>query len=119
LINNENYRKLRDDIRNSLDLSNSMSDTDLRIFIEDAVFNYSLNNVLSSVEKIDLVKRIFNSLRGYDVLQPLIDDKSITEIMVNSVDQIFIEKNGDITQVPKIRKSWRILSNLLLQRLIE
>ena len=100
MINNENYRKLRDDIRNSLDLSNSMSDTDLRIFIEDAVFNYSLNNVLSSVEKIDLVKRIFNSLRGYDVLQPLIDDKSITEIMVNSVDQIFIEKNGDITQVP-------------------
>ena len=35
-----------------------------------------------------------NSLRGLDILQELIDDSSITEIMVNGPNDIYIEKNG-------------------------
>ena len=47
-------------------------------------------------EKIILKKDIFNSVRGMDVLQGLIDDKDITEIMVNGKDSIFYEKEGNI-----------------------
>ena len=36
-----------------------------------------------------------NSLRGLDILQELVEDPSITEIMVNGPDNIFIEKNNN------------------------
>jgi len=94
------YLKLRDEVQASLDLSSSISDGDLRLQIEDSVFRYSAQSYLATQEKIELVNKIFNSLRGYDILQPLIDDKDITEIMVNSFDEIFIEKDGAIKQLP-------------------
>ena len=49
---------------------------------------------MSIREKQELISVLFNSIRKLDILQPLIDDKSITEIMVNGEDNIFIEKYG-------------------------
>ena len=45
-----------------------------------------------------LIEGVFNSMRGLDVLQPLVDDPSITEIMINGPDHIFIEQNGRLFQ---------------------
>lgn len=100
MINEIDYLKLRDDVQASLDLSNSISDEDLRLHIEGIVFKYSEQNYLTTQDKIEFVNKIFDSLRGYDILQPLIDDKDVTEIMVNSFDEIFIEKDGAIKQLP-------------------
>jgi len=38
-------------------------------------------------------------MRRLDVLQPLIDDKSITEIMINGPDSIFIERDGRVSKL--------------------
>lgn len=100
MINELDYLRLRDDVQASLDLSNSISDEDLRLHIEGIVFKYSEQSYLTTQDKIEFVNKIFDSLRGYDILQPLIDDKEITEIMVNSFDEIFIEKEGVIKQLP-------------------
>ncbi|MBS3680363.1 CpaF family protein [Ornithinibacillus massiliensis] len=77
----------------------SMSNDELIEYIEAAVFDYAKEEKLKSNEIKYLVDRIFNAFRGYDVLQPLIDDKSITEIMVNNHQEIFIERDGATTQV--------------------
>lgn len=45
----------------------------------------------------EMRKRIFYSLRKLDVLQELVEDDSITEIMVNGPDHIFMERDGKIT----------------------
>lgn len=45
-----------------------------------------------------LVDEIFNQMRGLDVLQPLMEDRRITEIMVNGPDKIFIEADGRLRQ---------------------
>ncbi|MBQ8933788.1 MAG: CpaF family protein [Lachnospiraceae bacterium] len=47
-------------------------------------------------EKLDLKNRLFNSFRKLDVLQELLDDRSVTEIMINSPEEIFIEINNRI-----------------------
>ncbi|MBP5493241.1 MAG: CpaF family protein [Clostridiales bacterium] len=47
-------------------------------------------------EKRDLAIRLFNRMRRLDILQPLMDDKSITEIMVNGPFRIFYEKGGKL-----------------------
>jgi pilus assembly protein CpaF len=47
-----------------------------------------------------LIQRIHDNLNGYDILQPLIDSQDITEIMVNSYREIYIERNGEIFRYP-------------------
>lgn len=56
-----------------------------------------------------------NSLRGLDILQELIDDSSITEIMVNGPKDIFIEKNGILTKTDLAFESPERLNNIIQQ----
>ena len=86
-------------LRETLDLMHSIKNEELREYVEVAVFDYAKENKIKSTEIKYLVERIYNSFRGYDVLQPLIDDKTITEIMINNHKEIFIERYGSTTQV--------------------
>ena len=48
-----------------------------------------------------LRKKLFNALRRMDILQELIEDDTITEIMVNGIDGIFLERRGKLFQWDK------------------
>lgn len=89
-------RSLRERIRDMIDLSGSHSDESFIRAIEDTVFRYSGDRYITAKERREIVKAIFNSFRGLDVLQPLIDDPSITEVMINAYDEIFIETDGRV-----------------------
>lgn len=56
---------------------------------------------LSLQEKADLGKKMFNTFRKLDILQDLIEDESITEIMINGTQNIFIEKAGKLQMTDK------------------
>ncbi|MCR5287190.1 MAG: Flp pilus assembly complex ATPase component TadA [Saccharofermentans sp.] len=47
-------------------------------------------------EKREMARRVFNSLRRMDVIEPLMQDPTITEIMVNGPDKIFYERGGKL-----------------------
>ena len=64
--------------------------------IRDAIRDMTLN--LSLIERKQLVEEVYNSIRGLGILQPLLEDKQITEIMINGPDVIFIEKNGQLIE---------------------
>ena len=51
---------------------------------------------MSAVTKLTLRQELFNAIRRLDLLQELIDDKTVTEIMVNGADAIFYERDGRI-----------------------
>ena len=51
---------------------------------------------ISLAEKDRLQKEIFYSVRRLDILQELLDDDSVTEIMVNGPEHIFLEREGKI-----------------------
>ncbi|MBN2793964.1 MAG: CpaF family protein [Clostridia bacterium] len=52
--------------------------------------------VLSSSEKNEMQEKILQVMFGYGVIEPFINDESITEIMINGTDYIFYEKQGKI-----------------------
>lgn len=56
--------------------------------------------VMSPRERTWLVKRIIDDAVGLGVLEPLIADHSVTEIMVNGADDVFVERSGRIERVP-------------------
>src|SRR5690606_40250760 len=56
--------------------------------------------VLSARERSALVQRITDDALGLGVLEPLLADESITEIMVNGPDDVFVERYGRVERVP-------------------
>ena len=78
-----------------------MTDEKALSIIEDYVFSQRRSSSCSFMDNTALIERLFLSLRcEMDILQPFIDDRSISEIMVNGPDRIFVEREGVITQVP-------------------
>jgi pilus assembly protein CpaF len=98
----EEVTQIISDVKNiiseSLDFSRDIDDDDVKKIITDIVFTKTDKYYIGIAEKIQLINRIFNSLRRLDILQPLIDDKTITEIMVNGTENIFIETGGKILE---------------------
>jgi pilus assembly protein CpaF len=70
--------------------------------------------VLSTVERAQLIRRVVDEALGLGVLEPLLEDASITEIMVNGPDQIFVERAGRVELLPL-----RFASNEQLMQTIE
>ena len=65
--------------------------------IEEYVLDACAMEMSHPKEKQGLIKRIFYSLRReLDVLQPYIEDENVSEIMVNGIDDVFVEASGSI-----------------------
>ena len=64
--------------------------------IDELLLQEGSNYGLSLNEKANIRKELFRSIRKLDVLQELLEDTSITEIMVNGWDKIFIEREGHL-----------------------
>lgn len=77
-----------------LDLTRDLSDDEIRSIISAVISEKSQEEYLCLSDKKYIFDNVFNSMRGLDVLQPLIDDPSVTEIMINGPDNIFIEQDG-------------------------
>lgn len=88
--------QIRKQINDTIDLRKDFSDEEIKDIITNAVFGMSGEYYLSVGEKKEIADAVFNSMRRLDILQPIIDDKSVTEIMINGPDSIFIERDGKV-----------------------
>lgn len=89
---------IKEDIRNAL-LEESMlngicDDREILKSIDEHII--ALQDYIPVSERIRLKNDIYNSLRRYDILSELLEDDSISDIMINGAGNIFIERNGYI-----------------------
>lgn len=92
----------------------SLTDADALEKIEEYVFSQKKAQSCSHRQNDRLIERIFLSLRKeMDILQPYIEDKSISEIMVNGKDNIFVEREGKIERLPLTFDSTEDLEELI------
>jgi pilus assembly protein CpaF len=56
--------------------------------------------VLSTGERTQLIRRVVDEALGLGILEPLLEDASITEIMVNGPDHVYVERAGRVEQMP-------------------
>lgn len=89
-------QELQEMVHQRLDMSTELSDETIGDVIDEVIMEKSRNMYMSSVTKLTLRQELFNAIRRLDLLQELIDDKSVSEIMVNGADSIFYERNGKI-----------------------
>jgi pilus assembly protein CpaF len=101
------YLDLKSRIQNRLlaELDPSMDISrvnDVRAAIQD-LFDQLLgeeNIVLTRPEKHRLYEQIVAEILGFGPLQPLLEDETITEIMVNGAKNIYVERSGKLIRVP-------------------
>lgn len=72
------------------------SDHDLKKLALMTVAREYSGSGFSFSERQAIATGLFHTMRGLDLLQPLVEDMSITEIMVNGPDNIFIERAGQL-----------------------
>lgn len=93
--------RLKMRITSELDLAQEMADEDIGRMIDRCIAEETKGQYVPLKEKIGLRVELFNSLRRLDVLTELLEDESVTEIMVNSVSDIFVERGGTLTRFEK------------------
>lgn len=68
---------------------------------------------ISVGQKKNILDKVFNSVKRLDILQPLIENKEISEIMINGCDDVFIEKNGKVIRLDVKFENKQILENIV------
>lgn len=112
----EIVREIRREValsRETADYSSSELDTELLEQIEAACFSKDYIKNLSVDEIKTIVDSVFNQMRRHDVIEPLINDPSITEIMINGHNRIFIERNGVVEETDIAFESKERLEDLI------
>ncbi len=79
-----------------MDLSEELTDEQIRAEIEQEILAYGREHFLPLDEKFRLKDEIFYGIRGFDILEELLTDASVTEIMINGHQRIFYERNGKL-----------------------
>ncbi|WP_274362399.1 CpaF family protein [Paenibacillus thermotolerans] len=112
-MSEEWIRSVRDEIRSTLDFAEHVPEEELMEEIERVVSSIAKVQLWTSEERLGVVRRVFHTFRGLDVIQALVDDPTVTEIMVNSHDEIFFERNGVMHAYPHRFESRERLEDII------
>ncbi|CAM2793183.1 CpaF family protein [Vibrio rarus] len=97
-LTKELYEQFRAQIFEVIDAGvvNQMTPQELNGQIERAIGKLCENypTPVPAVTRAELSKNLVDELVGLGPLQQLMEDESISDIMVNGVDEVFIERNG-------------------------
>lgn len=106
-------KEIRETVSLRIDIAKDIKDKDIKEIITEVIFEKSKEHYLGLARKQQIISAVFNSMRRLDIIQPLLDDNSITEIMINSPGEIFIEQNGKVNQLNIRFESAERLENLI------
>ncbi|MBE5834728.1 MAG: CpaF family protein [Butyrivibrio sp.] len=87
---------VKESFLSTIDFSRDVSDEEIMNLIDEKIAKESRNLDITIEQKKRLRNELFDSVRRLDVLQDLVDNPSVTEIMINGPDDIFIEKSGQL-----------------------
>ncbi len=93
-------KKLVEAVQQQLSLGN-LEDDALRREIDGILDRAATGQYLSIDDRVSIVADVYARFRGFGPLDAILEDDSVTEIMVNGPDHIFIEKKGSIVQLDR------------------
>ena len=88
--------RLRKKLRDCMDQVREIDDEEIYKKIDDLILEEGRFQYLSLARREALRQELYNSVRKLDILQELIDDDTVTEIMVNGTEGIYYERNGTL-----------------------
>ncbi len=100
-----------------MDFRRELSDEEVEEAIDEVLLGEQ-NLVICPVElRRRLRKELFDSLRRLDILQIFVEDSSVTEIMINGTEHIFVERDGRLQELDASFDSLEKLQDVI-QRIV-
>lgn len=94
-----------------------IEDEELEERVEEIV-EQKLEDVYCPIEqRVSIVRQVYSSIRGFGLLDSIISDDTITEVMINGPENVFIEQNGRLFRLDKQFESQRRLEDII-QRIV-
>ena len=115
-MNERKFQNYRRRLLERLEKYREMTDTEIYDLIDQILLEDWSECYVRLSERSELKNELFNSVRRLDILQELVDDDSVTEIMVNGTEGIFIERGGGLIRWEKSFSSREKLEDIV-QRL--
>ena len=108
-------KELRRKIQERMDYMKDYTDVEVEEAIDEAITGQK-DLVACPVEmRRRLRKELFDSLRRLDLLQIFVEDSTVTEIMVNGKDHIFVERGGGLQELDIAFESTEKLQDVIQQ----
>ncbi|MDO5476463.1 MAG: CpaF family protein [Eubacteriales bacterium] len=115
----QTYTQIREEIHDAImqgiDFSRSVEDEEVLALIDDEIVRARRAGRLTLEEMKRMRQELFNAIRRLDILQELIEDPSITEIMINGPDDVFIERGGKLSRADRAFVSREKLEDVVQQ----
>lgn len=92
---------IRESARERLGFGNEYTDEEVLTVIDDCILHSAELRTFPISEKRRIGKEIFDSLRRLDILQSFVENKDVTEIMINGHENVFVEKAGALTKLDR------------------
>ena len=112
----ELVKDLQDYARKYLPLG-ELKDEELEPKIEEIVLQRLKGRYCSIEQRLSIINQVYSSIRGYGLLDSIINDESITEVMINGPKNIFIEQNGRLFRLEKSFPDEKQLTDVI-QRIV-
>lgn len=112
--------KIIEQIRNYITSNVNLTEYDddsLRELIEELVKKKAQQEYLTLKQRIRITDEIYSSIRGLGVLDLILHDDSVTEIMINGKDNVFIEQDGKLSKIDAHFESDKRLEDII-QRIV-
>ena len=94
-----------------------MEDEELEERIEEIVTQRLAGTYCPISQKLSIVQQVYSSIRGFGLLDTIMNDDTITEVMINGPDNVFIEQNGRLFKMDKRFESQQRLEDII-QRIV-
>lgn len=94
-----------------------LSNDELENQIEAAIEQKLNGRYCPISQKISIVQQIYSGIRGLGILDSIMKDPSITEVMINGPDDIFVERNGRVQKIDEKFDSEKRLEDII-QRIV-
>lgn len=115
VMEQEIKNEMKQRILAELDMSQEIDDMEVRRLVDQCIMEYKGTTELPLPARIKLRKELFNTVRRMDVLSEFLEDESVTEIMINGYDNIFIERSGRIYKVDQTFENEERLASIIQQ----
>lgn len=108
-------KQLRGKVQEKMDFARDFTDAEVEDTIDEVMLEQEGLMICPVEMRRRLKKELFDSLRRLDILQIFVDDSSITEIMINGKDHIFVEQDGRLRELDMGFESTEKLQDVIQQ----
>jgi len=115
-VNEDISEQIRKYITEKNDLG-TMTDDQLYDSVERAVVERTRDSGVTLDEKVSITEAVFSSIRGFGLIDTIMRDDSVTELMINGYDDIYIEKKGRLMKLDNRFESPARLDDII-QRIV-